>query len=164
MSLYNMLFGQNPYSKILLAILNLDEAACGRFRDCYPSEDGTQIHVYTRNGGGNREQYQDTIDELSKHPMYVTDFDDDYDCTYATITFRVPDEAKDLVAKIADQTDTTPPMEKFSKLIADMEAGKDNATVGRALDVGKRILGAITAGESKAVTTPEGGVNVTQTP
>lgn len=75
------------------------------------------------------------IDGLATHPLYLRDFDDDYDCTYTTIVFRVPDEAKEIVLKIADQTNTTPPMEKFSKLIEDMEQGKDNATVSRALEV-----------------------------
>lgn len=156
-----MLFGRNPYSKLLLAILGVTEGQCGRFRDCYPNEDGTQIHVFTRNGGGNRDEYQDVIDELAKHPCYLTDFDDEYDCTYATITFKVPEAAMEIVAKIADQTDTTPPMERFSKLLSDMEAGKDNAVVSRALDVGKQIFDAIQSNQSKSVSTPDGAVNVT---
>lgn len=165
MSLYNMLFGRNPYSQILLSLLGLSESDCGRFRDCFTNENGTEIHVYTRNGGGNREEYQDTIDELAKHPCYLSDADDDYDCTYATIVFRVPDGASDIVAKIADQTDTTPPMEKFQKLISDMEPGKDNANVGRALEVGKRILGAISKGPNEqTVSTPDGSVTVTKSP
>lgn len=160
MSLYNMLFGRNPYSKVLLALLGLTEGDCGRFRDCYPNEDGTEIHIYTRNGGGNREEYQDTIDALAARPGYLRDFDDDFDCTYATIVFAVPVEAKAIVARIADQTDTTPPMEKFFKLLADMDAGKDNAVVSRALEVGKQIFGALEANQSKTIATPEGAIKV----
>lgn len=30
---------------------------------------------------------------LPKHPLYLSDEDDDYDCTYATIYFRIPETA-----------------------------------------------------------------------
>lgn len=53
MSLYNMLFGANPASDVLLATLGLTRDDVGRFRDCSVSEG--QIAVYTRNGSGNRE-------------------------------------------------------------------------------------------------------------
>ena len=53
MSLYNMLFGSNPLSTVLLGTLGLTKQDVGRFRDCFIS-DG-KIAVYTRNGGGNRE-------------------------------------------------------------------------------------------------------------
>jgi hypothetical protein len=67
-----------------------------------------EIHVYTRNGGGNRQHwsfsYENDAGEacecpgciiehrLPKHPNYLSDHDDDFDCTYATIHFSVPEE------------------------------------------------------------------------
>lgn len=57
MSLYNALFGMNPYADILLAFLDLDRARVGRFRDVFVDTrpNGERcIVVHTRNGGGNR--------------------------------------------------------------------------------------------------------------
>jgi hypothetical protein len=56
-SMYNMIFGQNPAAGALLAIVGLTKTDVGRFRDVYVvKEDGeTLIAIYTRNGGGNRE-------------------------------------------------------------------------------------------------------------
>ena len=59
MSMYNMIFGENAASDWLLALLDLTRADVGRFRDAYVTDDGTQIAVYTRNGGGNREHWVD---------------------------------------------------------------------------------------------------------
>lgn len=95
LGLYNMVFGQNPASDAILATLGLTRNDVGRFRDCFIS-DG-EIAVYTRNGGGNREAYQDALEQLSQHPCYLRDEDDDFDCTYCTVYFRFPDEfAEDL--------------------------------------------------------------------
>lgn len=157
MSLYNMLFGRNQIAPVLLAAINLDEGSVGRFRDCHLNDDGSEIHVFTRNGGGNRDDY---MPDFSAHPFYLRDWDDDFDCTYATIAFKTPPEFRDAFRQLADKTDTRPPMERFAKLISDMESGKDNAAVSRALEVGGKIFEAINAGESKTVSTPDVSVNV----
>jgi hypothetical protein len=99
MSLYNLLHGVNANSDILLKMLNLTKNDVGRFRDAYVSENDT-ICIYTRNGGGNREAYQEILDELSNHQNYITDYDDDFDCTYATIEFSVPDKHKKEIDKM----------------------------------------------------------------
>jgi hypothetical protein len=88
--MYNAVFGQNKASDVILATLGITRGDCGRFRDTYIA-DG-KIAVYTRNGGGNREGYQDVFDALSKHPCYLSDVDDDFDSTYATIYFSYPAE------------------------------------------------------------------------
>ena len=92
--LYNALFGWNP-ACVLLAPMLTDEnpqTYFPRFRDCYLSEDKGHIEIYTRVGGGNREYYADEIEKLCSMPTYVSDEDDDFDCTYATFTFGVPEE------------------------------------------------------------------------
>lgn len=92
--LYNMLFGWN-HACVLLAPMLTDENPqqfFPRFRDCYLSEDGEHIEIFTRVGGGNREGYADEIEKLRSMPTYVSDEDDDFDCTYATFTFGVPEE------------------------------------------------------------------------
>lgn len=97
-----MLFGSNVFAEPLLKILGLTKEETGRFRDCYLSDANT-IVVYTRNGGGNREEYQSVIDKLKKHPNYIKDYDDDFDCTYCYIEFNVPEQFKEFMAKLSEE-------------------------------------------------------------
>lgn len=101
MSLYNMMFGQNPMSYLLLAALKLTPDDFGRFRDAW-IQDG-KIAVYTRCGGGNREGYQDMFEAMEVHPNYDSDRDDDFDCTYATLFFNFPDEYREPLSKIEEE-------------------------------------------------------------
>ena len=92
--LYNALFWWNP-ACVLLAPMLTDENPeyfFPRFRDCYLSYDKEHIEIFTRVGGGNRDEYEDEIEDLRSMPTYVSDEDDDFDCTYATFTFSVPEE------------------------------------------------------------------------
>ncbi len=98
MSLYNMLNGMNPATFIILPMLgekHPDEYP--RFRDCFI--DGKEIHIYTRVGGGNR-NCGFGEEELQAHPNYLRDEDDDFDSTYATYVFSVPEEWKSDFDKI----------------------------------------------------------------
>lgn len=87
MSLYNMLFGKNPNTKEILAALGLEECQVERFRDCF-IEDG-KIVIFTRTGGGNREDYPN--EALVNHPNYLYDEDDGFDSTYAYYYFSLPE-------------------------------------------------------------------------
>lgn len=98
MSLYNLLFGVNSNSDVLLAILGLKKSDVERFRDC-GFEDGG-IFIYTRTGGGNREDYPN--EGLTSSPYYLGDEDDEYDKTYATYHFKFPDEIKNDCQKFKD--------------------------------------------------------------
>jgi hypothetical protein len=89
----------------------------GRFRDIHLNEDGSKIILYTRNGGGNREAYQWVFDILRKHPNYRTDYDDDYDQTYAYIEFKTPDIYNDLCEGLATGVAPETINTKFSDLI-----------------------------------------------
>lgn len=106
MSLYAMIHGRNPAAPLILATLDLTTDDVGRFRDAFVSEG--RIAVYTRNGGGNRECWNDnTCNEtcagciiekvLPRHPNYLYDEDDDFDCTYATVYFSFPERHRDLL-------------------------------------------------------------------
>lgn len=117
--LYNALFGVNPIADTLLFTLGLTRGDCGRFRDCYIADN--QIVVYTRNGGGNRDDYQDVFDELSNHPNYTGDYDDDFDCTYAYITFSFPENFKDELNAFAANNESIVPSEKWKNLIETLE-------------------------------------------
>ncbi len=69
MSFYNMVFGETPMADVLLAILGLDRSKVGRFRDAWVETDGDDvvIAVYTRNGGGNREECWCVTLDLAYH-------------------------------------------------------------------------------------------------
>ena len=121
MSLYNMLFGQNPASGFLVASLNKTTGDFGRFRDAYyeKTDDGGKIIVYTRNGGGNRDDYEDVFDEMETHPLFITDYDDDFDCTYADIFFKYPAGYEEVLSEMAKGTIT--PAEKWKMLFEQLE-------------------------------------------
>lgn len=121
MGLYNLVFGQNPTSDYLLGLLGLSKSTVGRFRDCWVTEKGN-IAVYTRNGGGNRGCWNAFAgregDEckqgcpgctinfiLPKHPLYLYDEDDDFDRTYATIYFKAPAGAEEVLKALAENRD-----------------------------------------------------------
>ena len=98
MSFYSMVFGRNIHADAILATLGLRRQDTGRFRDCFVAKG--KIAVYTRNGGGNREDYEDVFKALSNHPCYLNDEDDEFDCTYATIYFSFPEEYKEELAAL----------------------------------------------------------------
>ena len=123
--MYNMLFGENALAEDLLKMLELTKENCGRYRDCYLDEKGEKIIVYTRNGGGNREAYGYVFDELSENPNYICDYDDDFDCTYASIEFKVPDKYIEFTKRLVkDGADTTTGSEKFKKLSDILDKGE----------------------------------------
>ena len=100
MSLYNMVHGVNQATFFILPMLGKHPDEYPRFRDCFcgddehPEYDEGHILVYTRVGGGNRESYQDEIKELRKASGYVWDYDDSFDCTFASFIFKAPEKWK----------------------------------------------------------------------
>lgn len=101
MSLYNMLFGISPACVVLLPMLGKGPGEYPRFRDCFLSEDEQHIEVYTRVGGNNR-GCGFGEEELYKDPNFVNTYDDEFDNTYGTYVFSVPQKWKtdfDLIVK-----------------------------------------------------------------
>lgn len=98
MSMYNLVNGVNQATFFILPMLGKHPDEYPRFRDCFV-EDG-KIHVYTRAGGGNRESYEEEIEKLQNNQNYISDADDDSDCTYATFVFSIPDKWKNDFNKI----------------------------------------------------------------
>lgn len=80
--LYNMLAGWNP-ACVWLAPMLTDENPqyfFPRFRDCWLSDEGDTIIIFTRVGGGNRsdgpdDEYGDktTLEEVLSHDQYMVD-------------------------------------------------------------------------------------------
>lgn len=119
MSLYSILFGKNPQSAMLLAVLGIKEHEVPRFRDVHLDErkDRTLIALYTRMGGGNRGHWDGYEGDggpdctcpgcraehfLEALPGYLYDEDDDFDSTYATYYFEVPAEWRKDVQGLGD--------------------------------------------------------------
>lgn len=100
MSLYNMLFGMNSQADLLLAVIGLRKNDVERFRDVHASSDGVSIEVYTRTGGGNRGDYPNIA--MRKRPEWSGSADDDFDSTYCTDTFTVPEQWRNDVVAIRD--------------------------------------------------------------
>lgn len=92
MSLYNMINGFNPSCVLIMPMLGRKQDEYPRFRDCFVTEE-KNIAIYTRVGGGNRNcGYGE--EELYKDENFLTTYDDDFDSTYATYEFKVPEKWK----------------------------------------------------------------------
>lgn len=176
MSLYNMLFGYNPMTGILLQALELTPSAIPRFRDCYLDDtDGAKrIAIFTRTGGGNRDYYEslesckrnypeywaedaDTFpigpwnEDMRKVVGYIEDKDDSTDSTYATFYYAIPKPFASLIDTLQSLTPnaTVAPMEKFTVLIDMLQRGEQNPETTRALDIAKKIFDEITNSQKK---------------
>jgi hypothetical protein len=155
MSLYNLLFGTNPFSGLLLEMLGTDTDHIPRYRDCYLNEDG-KIVIHTRTGGGNRESYESggeyweegqiDNDTIRAVPGFISDSDDDFDCTYADFVFEVPEAFKPQVELLKNMGGTQNPGERWQEVLEGLRKGDTSKPeVQRALAVGERILGQIKA-------------------
>lgn len=71
-----------------------------KYPDEVPVEPGTYIVVETRTGGGNRKDYKCCYKSLWNHPLFVDDWDFDWDETYAGFAFAIPDEHRDEVLAV----------------------------------------------------------------
>lgn len=111
----------------------------GRFRDAWLNSDGMEIHIYTRNGGGNREEYWYVFKILRSHPQYLRDIDDEFDSTYATIVFRVPDKWLKYTQKIAGGK-TKRGDKIWGDFLKDLQEGENTKEVQKAIETGKRIF------------------------
>ena len=114
-----MLHGVNTQAPIVLGLLGKAAGDFGRFRDAYITEDYLVVH--TRCGGGNRESYEDVFDEMSGHPLYSHDADDDYDCTYCDFYFKHPVNLAEDLKKFAQDNPQETPAEKWNSLIESLK-------------------------------------------
>ena len=92
MSMFNLAIGTSGYPPMLMGIPGLHPTMIGRYRDHWlerngDSEDSLILALYTRNGGGNREEYAEQLDEMHSLPSFISDADDEFDSTYCTLRF-----------------------------------------------------------------------------
>lgn len=97
MSIYYALHGIDQLAPLLLRVLDLG-FDLPRFRDIHLSGDGKTIMLLTRTGGLNRSEYRDFHRRIRRHPNFLSDLDDDWDESYATIRFSVPEFAMPFMA------------------------------------------------------------------
>lgn len=71
-----------------------------KYPDEVPVEPGTYIVVETRTGGGNRKDYKCCYKSLWNHPLFVDDWDFDWDETYAGFAFAIPEEHRQEVLAV----------------------------------------------------------------
>ena len=98
MSLYNLVNGMNVACITIMPMLGRKMSEYPRFRDCFVTEEGN-IAIYTRVGGGNR-NCGFGEEALYEDKNFLKTYDDDFDCTYATYEFKVPEEWKEDFDKI----------------------------------------------------------------
>lgn len=92
MSLYNMINGYNPACLLVMPMLGRKQEDYPRFRDCFVTGD-KNIGIFTRVGGNNRNcGYGE--EKLYDDPNYLRTYDDEFDSTYATYVFSVPEKWK----------------------------------------------------------------------
>ena len=119
MSLYNQLFSTNEDTPILLGMISVNKDYFARFRDVFLCNNGENIRVYTRTGGKNRKDYEDNWNKIRKNSLYVRDYDDGFDETYAYIEFNIPERYKK-TAKMMYKGEPITVHEKFEKECKEM--------------------------------------------
>lgn len=149
MSLYNTLFGVNNEMPELLGMIGVNIEYFDRFRDVELIKDGTVIRVFTRLGGGNREYYQETWNKIKNHELYIKDYDDDFDETYAYIEFNIPEKYKE-IAKNMFKGEPESFEDRFNKEIEEMDKPGTKAHE-TAEKIAKQIKDAIDKGKSTII-------------
>jgi len=96
LDLYN-----NINTEQILSAIGIKEEDIPRLRGV--GIDDGKILIHTRTGGGNRENYEDKNNALASNEYYISDEDDDFDCTYANFWFRIPEELTEELLKLEDR-------------------------------------------------------------
>ena len=146
MSLYNTLFGVNEDMPILLGMIGLNAEYFNRFRDIDLINGGTVIRVMTRLGGGNRKNYQETWDKIRRHKLYLGDYDDGFDETYAYIEYKIPEEYIK-TAKTMFKGEPISFSERFKKELEDMDKPETEA-YKRANEIAQKFVDAMENGKN----------------
>lgn len=92
MSMFDLAIGNSGLPKeVMFPFLGVPLPEIPRYRDHWLELDGDAIvlAVYTRTGGGNREEYAEQIKELCNLPAFMVETDDSYANTYMTFRFRL---------------------------------------------------------------------------
>jgi hypothetical protein len=107
MSLYNMVCGNNPLYKLFHQILETEAKLpeIPRWRDTYTTKSNNgelRIVIYTRTGGGNRDEHREENKALRNHPLCLGDADDSFDSTFNNFFFSIPAAFLDSLSRLHD--------------------------------------------------------------
>lgn len=155
-NLYNLMFHVNPLAGYLMGALHLSREETGRFRDCFLQRgaSGLEIHLLTRNGGGNRKDYEHVTRELRSRPDYVRDFDMPTDVTYAIYVFRIPDGIADGLDRVVTQMPQLippPAHERFDRFMRQMQENPENPEAVRVRDAMKPTIEKIVNSQQRTI-------------
>lgn len=147
MSLYNLVHGYNPLSGLVLAMLATSPEKIPRFRDAY--FDGEHLCIHTRTGGGNRDYYETRggepcNDDLRALPGFVRDEDNDFDSTYATFYFTLP-EPFTWFKKWANDNGVVAasPSERWQEFFAKLNSGESDPRIDRVAEAMRPLFEAL---------------------
>ena len=127
MSLYNELFGINEEAPILLGMIGVNKQYFDRFRDIFLCRNGDCIIVFTRTGGNNRKDYEENWNKIRQNSLYIVDYDDGLDETYAYIEFNIPEKYKETAKKMY-KNEPVLVGQKFKKEIEEMKTPGSDAS------------------------------------
>ncbi|MCP5018383.1 MAG: hypothetical protein GY938_24365 [Ketobacter sp.] len=159
-----MVHGQNPHA--MMCILMLGSPDIPRFRDAYIDDD--EIAIYTRTGGGNRTYYESAEDckknypeyffgpdnpsgpwnsDLRDHPGYLRDEDDEFDSTYATFYYSIPESFQGVVDALKDagMCEVEKPNDKWVRVLKELNSRELTPDAKKALDAMKPLMKEIQA-------------------
>lgn len=141
MSLYTQLFGENKEAKAILGFANLTREMFPRYRDVFLADKGTNVIVYTRIGGPNRNDYKQQIKTIRQHKQFIKDYDDEHDNTYAYFEFKVLPEYLDTTKIMFDEEPLTV-WELFERHIENAKDPNSNE-YKKDLEIAERLMKAI---------------------
>lgn len=122
--MYEMTCNINPDARMVLDLIGIDPEFLleeARLRDVYLSKDRTRVVIFTRIGGGNRSYHSPAITKLRNFKGYVTDYDDEFDNTYASFEYKIPQEKLPIVVAFLANSDTTTGGEKLKAGLKQLE-------------------------------------------
>lgn len=122
MSLYNLIHGMDDHAEEYLAWLHLSMADFERFRDAYLNVDGTEITVLARIGRNSWcENPEEILKYVSASPYFLREHDDEFDCTFKYIIYKVPRAFRGEAKRLAPTTAPLTLREKTDLAAAEMQ-------------------------------------------
>lgn len=119
--LYRVLFGVNECCGALLNGLGVDYKNVPRFRDCFLNVTGTEVIIYTRTGGGNRAEYAEANEAMTRIAGYLDNHDDSFDSTYALFRYEVPKDMREIAKTLAGQGYGVDPAKRWREALNNID-------------------------------------------
>jgi len=97
MSIYTLLNGQpsEEESRRVESWFSWKIDSFPRFRDLAVNPSEPRVVVLTRTGGGNREEYEEENEALTRLEGYLRNSDADFDDTYAEWEYEIPEKSRE---------------------------------------------------------------------